>query len=52
MDQGPMMQALGAPAGDAKFTMKYSDWGTQVDVVAPPADQVVDLGELIKKAGR
>ncbi|NBH10664.1 hypothetical protein [Amycolatopsis sp. SID8362] len=52
MDQGPMMQALGAPAGDAKFTMKYSDWGTQVDVEAPPADQVVDLGELMKKAGR
>ncbi|MGK3209307.1 hypothetical protein [Amycolatopsis sp. MEPSY49] len=52
MDQGPMMQALGAPAGDAKFTMKYSDWGTTVDVTAPPADQVVDLGELMKKAGR
>ncbi|MGW4058411.1 hypothetical protein ACWEGE_09025 [Amycolatopsis sp. NPDC004747] len=52
MDQGPMMQALGAPAGDAKMTMKYSDWGTQVDVTAPPADQVVDLGELLKKAGR
>ncbi|SFW66123.1 hypothetical protein [Amycolatopsis australiensis] len=52
MDQGPMMQALGAPAGESKFTMKYSDWGTQVDVTAPPADQVVDLGELMKKAGR
>ncbi|WP_103348525.1 hypothetical protein [Amycolatopsis sp. CA-128772] len=52
MDQGPMMQALGAPAGDSKFTMKYSDWGTQVDVTAPPADQVVDFGELMKKAGR
>lgn len=52
MDQGPLMQALGAPAGDAKFTMKYSDWGTQVDVAAPPAEQVVDLGELMKKAGR
>ncbi|MGW3999769.1 hypothetical protein ACWEF6_40275 [Amycolatopsis sp. NPDC004772] len=52
MDQGPMMQAMGAPAGDAKFTMKYTDWGTQVDVAAPPADQVVDLGELMKKAGR
>lgn len=52
MDQGPMMQALGAPAGDAKFTMKYSDWGTTVDVTAPPADQVVDFGELMKKAGR
>ncbi|MEU4251747.1 hypothetical protein AB0F15_30455 [Amycolatopsis sp. NPDC026612] len=53
MDQGPMMQAMGLPGtGDAKFTMKYSDWGTQVDVAAPPADQVVDLGELMKKAGR
>jgi hypothetical protein len=52
MDQGPMMQALGAPAGDAKFTMKYSDWGTTVDVAAPPAEQVVDLGELMKQAGR
>ncbi|WP_329055472.1 hypothetical protein OG738_18345 [Amycolatopsis sp. NBC_01488] len=53
MDQGPMMQAMGVPgAGDSKFTMKYSDWGTQVDVAAPPADQVVDLGELMKKAGR
>jgi hypothetical protein len=54
MDQGPMMQALGARAGsgDSKFTMKYSDWGTQVDVAAPPAEQVVDLGELMKKAGR
>jgi hypothetical protein len=53
MDQGPMMQALGAPgSGDAKFTMKYSDWGTTVDVAAPPAEQVVDLGELMKQAGR
>lgn len=52
MDQGPMLQALGAPASNAKFTMKYSDWGTQVDVAAPPSDQVVDLGELMKKAGR
>lgn len=53
MDQGPMMQAMGVPsASESKFTMKYSDWGTQVDVTAPPADQVVDLGELMKKAGR
>ncbi|MEQ0560227.1 hypothetical protein ABJI51_14155 [Amycolatopsis sp. NEAU-NG30] len=53
MDQGPMMQALGAPgATDAKFTMKYTDWGTPVDVAAPPADQVVDIAELLKKAGR
>ncbi|MFI5587963.1 hypothetical protein ACIA5G_23120 [Amycolatopsis sp. NPDC051758] len=53
MDQGPMMQALGVPgAGESKFTMKYSDWGTTVDVAAPPAEQVVDLGELMKQGGR
>jgi hypothetical protein len=53
LDQGPRLQARGAPgADDSKFTMKYSDWGTTVDVTAPPADQVVDLGELMKKAGR
>ncbi|MFG1639705.1 hypothetical protein ACGFMK_05420 [Amycolatopsis sp. NPDC049252] len=49
MDQGPLMQAMGVPGADSsKFTMKYTDWGTQVDVVAPPADQVADLGELLK----
>ncbi|MFJ1760673.1 hypothetical protein ACIOD2_10175 [Amycolatopsis sp. NPDC088138] len=53
MDQTAMMQALGMPGGsESKFTMKYSDWGTTVDVAAPPADQVVDFGELMKKAGR
>ncbi|WP_410620662.1 hypothetical protein [Amycolatopsis sp. cmx-8-4] len=49
MDQGPLMQAMGVPSADgSKFTMKYTDWGTQVDVAAPPADQVADLGELLK----
>ncbi|WP_410670438.1 hypothetical protein [Amycolatopsis sp. cmx-4-68] len=53
MDQTAMMKALGMPGGtESKFTMKYTDWGTQVDVAAPPAEQVVDLGELMKKAGR
>ncbi|WIV61203.1 hypothetical protein [Amycolatopsis nalaikhensis] len=53
MDQTAMLKALGMPGGtESKFTMKYTDWGTQVDVAAPPAEQVVDLGELMKKAGR
>ncbi|HEY2056998.1 MAG TPA: hypothetical protein VGH57_01400 [Amycolatopsis sp.] len=52
MDQGPMMQAMGAgAAGSGKTTVKYSDWGTPVDVTAPPADQVGDFGEIVKKLG-
>ncbi len=30
----------------------YRDWGKPVDIQPPPADQVVDLGELIKQMGR
>jgi hypothetical protein len=53
MDQGPLVKAMGVPNADGgKLTMKYSDWGTQVDVAAPPADQVADLGELMKQGGR
>jgi hypothetical protein len=52
MDQGPMMQALGAgAAGSSKTTVKYSDWGSPVDVTAPPADQVGDFSEIAKKLG-
>lgn len=52
MDQGPMMQAMGAgAAGSSKTTVKYSDWGSPVDVTAPPADQVGDFGEIAKKLG-
>lgn len=34
----------GAVAGD----ISYSDWGTPVSVAAPPADQVVDIADLLK----
>ncbi|MEC3980686.1 hypothetical protein [Amycolatopsis sp. H20-H5] len=37
--------------GAGIVTTKYTDWGSPVDVAAPAADQVSDLGELIKKAG-
>ncbi|MEV4053535.1 hypothetical protein AB0J55_20275 [Amycolatopsis sp. NPDC049688] len=46
----------GAPAnahGDPtlRATTDYRDWGKPVDIRPPPADQVVDLGELMKKMG-
>lgn len=52
MDQTAFLKAMGAPgAGEAKTTVKYSDWGVPVNVTAPPADQVGDLAEIMKKAG-
>ncbi|EOD64748.1 hypothetical protein H480_30291 [Amycolatopsis vancoresmycina DSM 44592] len=46
----------GAPAGahgdpTLRATTDYRDWGKPVDIQPPPADQVVDLGELMKKMG-
>jgi hypothetical protein len=38
---------LGAVSGD----VTYSDWGTPVTVSAPPADQTVDVAELLKSQG-
>lgn len=37
----------GAVSGD----ISYSDWGTQVNVAAPPADQTVDIAQLLKAQG-
>lgn len=36
----PAGEAPGGEAGDGKMTMKYSDWGTEVNVEAPPAGEV------------
>jgi hypothetical protein len=38
--------AFGAGAGSAEVTMELSDFGTPVDVQAPPAEDTVDLSEL------
>ncbi|WP_410606734.1 hypothetical protein [Amycolatopsis sp. lyj-109] len=38
--------------GPATGATDYRDWGTPVDIQPPPADQVVDLSELIKTMGR
>jgi hypothetical protein len=35
-----------------KATTDYREWGKAVDIPAPPADQVVDVGELTKNMGR
>ncbi len=35
-----------------KGTTDYRDWGKPVDIPAPPADEVVDAAELLKKMGR
>jgi hypothetical protein len=47
------MSAGFPPGGPSptKGTTDYRDWGTPVDIQPPPADQVVDLGELMKKMG-
>jgi hypothetical protein len=44
-DMSGLLTAAGAPASmqNMKVTMKYTDWGTPVDVQAPPADQVGEL---------
>ncbi|HKS44772.1 MAG TPA: hypothetical protein VJT49_06570 [Amycolatopsis sp.] len=44
-DLGAVMKAVGAPANaqDVQMTIKYSDWGTPVEVQAPPADQVKEI---------
>lgn len=52
-DQTAFVKAMGAPGdGVAKTTVKYTDWGGPVTVAAPPADQVGDMAEIMKKAGR
>ncbi|MFI5592803.1 hypothetical protein ACIA5G_47675 [Amycolatopsis sp. NPDC051758] len=40
-----------AAGNSVKGTTDYRDWGDPVDIPAPPADQVVDLSELMKKMG-
>ncbi|WP_233223698.1 hypothetical protein [Amycolatopsis sp. CA-128772] len=37
--------------GPARGATDYRDRGKPVDIEPPPADQVVDLGELMKKRG-
>ncbi|ANN15373.1 hypothetical protein SD37_06695 [Amycolatopsis orientalis] len=53
MDMTSFMKSMGGrETGEAKSTYLYSDWGTPVDVTAPPAAEVGDYLEMAKKAGR
>jgi hypothetical protein len=40
------------PGTGLKGTTAYHGRGEPVDIQAPPADQVVDASELLKKMGR
>ncbi|OLZ54940.1 hypothetical protein [Amycolatopsis keratiniphila] len=52
MDLTSFMKSAGAPdPGEVRSTYTYSDWGTPVNVTAPPAAEVSDYTELLKKAG-
>lgn len=42
-------QVPGTGTMDMKIALQMSDFGTKVDVTAPPADQTTDLGALIKR---
>ena len=40
---------MGAVAGE--MLMRFEDWGTDVDIEAPPADQVTDMGDMAGMMG-
>lgn len=42
MNMDAVAEAVGAPTG-GKMVMNYTDWGTPVDIQAPPADQVGEM---------
>jgi len=44
-----MKSAGGRQTGEARATYTYSDWGTPVNVTAPPAAEVADYAELTKQ---
>ncbi|MEV7553491.1 hypothetical protein AB0N89_28090 [Amycolatopsis sp. NPDC089917] len=50
MDLAPFLKSMGRSDADgAKSTYTYSDWGTSVDVVPPPAAEVGDYSEMVKQ---
>lgn len=49
LNMTPMLEAMGMPGGkDATMTLKYTDWGADLKVEAPPAGQI---GEMPSTAG-
>ncbi|WP_020665004.1 hypothetical protein [Amycolatopsis benzoatilytica] len=53
MDESEFLKSMGGAAAQqaaaGNITIKYTDWGKPVDVAAPPADQVADFSEIMKK---
>jgi hypothetical protein len=45
------MQFAPGQKGDMEMTMELFDFGVEVDVEAPSANQVMDLTELVNEAG-
>lgn len=44
LDLAPVLAASGIPdSAKARITTRYTDWGTQVDIQAPPPDQIGEL---------
>jgi hypothetical protein len=44
LDLAPVLAASGVPdSAKARITTRYTDWGTQVDVQAPPPDQIGEI---------
>jgi hypothetical protein len=41
-----------AATGTAKVSMEFYDFGKDVDVAIPPADQTIDLAELLGGAAQ
>ncbi|WP_059012842.1 hypothetical protein [Streptomyces specialis] len=44
-------QTYDTSAGPVEYEVRYSDFGTDVEVAAPPAGSVVDFGELLRELG-
>lgn len=47
----PMPLAADAGGGEVVVETEYYDFGADLDVVAPPSDDVVDLGPLLERLG-
>ncbi|MDK1472930.1 hypothetical protein QNO07_05700 [Streptomyces sp. 549] len=42
---------MATPEGDLKVSQRLSEYGSKADVKAPPADETVDIFEMLKEAG-
>lgn len=51
-DQAKQVRTQGqGTSGSMDVTIKFKDINKPVEIAAPPADQVMDLGEMMKDSG-